>query len=150
MASKDMEASGNGKPESAYSIIAYPAIKLPVQYRNYVLAKFKRSLRHGNDYFKLWDANSYYEAYERYCQVLFNRPDAVIRLAVLTDDRDVALGFSLIERDILHYVFVQSEQRNKGIGKSLVPVPIAWITHLTNTGVRIWSSHPGPKFDPTL
>lgn len=143
-----MEAGGVREQESSYSIIAYPAANLPLSYKNYVLAKWKRTLRDGNDYFKLIDPDRYFAAYNRYTELLLNRPNSTIRVAVLSDDPDVALGWSLIEGDTLHYVFVQKEQRNRGIGKSLVPVDIKWITHLTHTGARIWNNHKHVKLDP--
>lgn len=113
-----------------------------------MLSKFKRTLRSGNDYFKLIDSDAYFRAYDNYCSLLLSRPNSVVRMAVLSDDRDVCLGFSLIEGDTLHYVFVQGDQRNKGIGKSLVPVKINWITHLTHQGAKIWSKHRTVKLDP--
>ena len=143
-----LEATGHGIKESSYSILAFPAAQLPVCYQNFVLAKWKRSLRDGNEYFKLIDSNSYFAAYNRYCVSLLNRPGAVIRIAIISDTPDVALGWSLIEEETLHYVFVQGDQRGRGIGKSLVPVPIKWVSHLTNTGMRIWNKHKEVKFNP--
>ena len=148
MGHKAMDAERLREQESNYSIVAFPAAKLPIRYQAFILAKWKRSLRSGNDYFKLIDPNSFYKAYDRYTQLLLARPDSIIRIAVLSDDPDVALGWSLIEGDTLHYVFVQAEQRNKGIAKNLVPVKINWFTHLTHTGARIWSKHKEVKLDP--
>lgn len=148
MGDKALEAGGDGLKESSYSIIAFPAASLPDCYRGFVLAKWKRTLRDGNDYFRLVDANAFFAAYNRYTELLLARENAVIRLAVLSDCRDVALGWSLIEGDTLHYVFVQADQRNRGIAKSLVPVEINWMTHLTHTGAKIWSKHSKVKLDP--
>ena len=127
-----LEAGGNGVKESTYSVLSFPANKVPVQYLNFILAKWKRTLRDGNDYFTITDSDHYFDAYDRYTNHLLNRPGAVIRIAVVSDAQDVALGWSLIEGDILHYVFVQSEQRNRGIGRLLVPVEINTITHVSN------------------
>lgn len=138
MGDKDLETRGDGIAPSTYSVISFPASKLPLSYQNFVKSKWKRTLRHGNDYFKLTDSDAFFENYERFINHLFARPNSVIRLAVLTDDPDVALGFSFIEGDILHYVYVQHEQRNRGVGRSLVPVKISIITHLTKSGLSIW------------
>ena len=72
----------------------------------------------------------------------------MVRVAVISDAPDVALGWSLIEGDILHYVFVQADQRNRGIGRSLIPVKISWITHLTHSGMKIWNKHKEVRLDP--
>lgn len=144
-----MEQGTNAIPESTYSVISFPGSKLPERYLNFIRSKWMRSLRHGNDYFKLTDSDPYYAAYQKFIQILLARPQSVIRLAVLTEDQDVALGWSLIEGDVLHYVFVQHEHRNNGIGKSLVPVPINVITHLTKSGMSAWHNKlPHAKFDP--
>lgn len=131
----DVEA---GK-ETTYSIISFPGKSLPASYTNVVLVKWMRSLKYGNEFFKLINSDDYYASYQKYIQLLLNRSDSVVRLAVLSDDNDVVLGWSLIEGDILHYVHVQAEQRNKGIGKMLVPIRINIITHLTKTGMNIWN-----------
>lgn len=138
-----METRGDAKgseEKSTYSVIAYPGPSLPAQYRNLVLSKWLRTLRHGNEYFKLIESNAYYQTYDRFIKTLLQRPGTMVRIAALSDDLDVVLGFSMIEGDTLHYVYVQHEQRNKGIAKSLVPTPISTITHLTKAGASIWNS----------
>jgi GNAT superfamily N-acetyltransferase len=103
-----------------------------------VLSKWMRSLRYGNDYFKLIDSDAFYNVYQRYLKNILNRPAATIRLAVLSDDHDVVLGFCVTEGGSLHYVYVQQEQRNKKIGAALIPKGIQVITHLTKAGMSIW------------
>lgn len=149
MGDKNLGADADGIKESSYSVISFPASKLPETYQNFVKSKWKRTLRHGNDYFKLTDSDSFFANYERFINHLLARASAVIRLAVLTEDPDVVLGFSLIEGNTLHYVYVQHEQRNRGIGRSLVPVKIEIITHLTKSGMSIWHNKlPTAAFDP--
>lgn len=147
MGNQDLEPATNG--ESTYSIIAFPGQSLPQCYQHLVRATWKRSLKYGNQFFKLADPDPYFAAYERYINGILSRPNVVVRIAVLTDDHDVALGWSVIEGDILHYVHVQHEQRNKGVARSLVPVAIGTITHLTKSGISIWHSKlPNAVFNP--
>lgn len=149
MGDQEMEARGDGFAPSSYSVLAFPAKDTPENYRNFVLSKWMRTLRHGNDYFKLTDSDSFYSAYDKYLKHLLLRPDCVLRIAALSDDRDVALGFSVVEKDTLHYVYVQKEQRNRGIARSLVPKGITTISHLTKAGMSVWHnklSH--AVFDP--
>lgn len=140
--------------EATYKIITYPGAELPDQYRNLVLSKFLRSLRYGNEYFKLIDKNAYFTVYDAYFKTLLYRPNSVVRLAVLTDDPDVVLGWSLMEDshfpekpDKLHYVYVNNTHRKLGIGSELVKSGFQVVTHLTTIGSSIWAS----KFnsDPT-
>jgi GNAT superfamily N-acetyltransferase len=124
--------------QASYSIIAYQAKDLPPQYKNMVLSKWKRSLRHGNDYFKLVDSDHFYWAYDKYIGMLMHRQDAVIRLAVLSDDKDVVLGWSMTRGDCLDYVWVDPLQRNKGIATDLVPTTTKSFTHMTKHALPIW------------
>lgn len=148
MGDKELEARGDGLKET-YSIIAFPGASLPQEYRAMVFSKWMRSLKYGNEYFKLIHADSFFEAYQKYIELLLCRPGAVVRIAVLGADRDVALGWSVVEGSILHYVHVQYEQRNQGIGTALVPKGINTISHLTKTGLRLWPEKlPHASFNP--
>jgi len=105
-----------------------------------VFGTWKNSLRYGNEYFKLIEKKAYFETYQRYIELLLNRPGTVVRLAVLSDDQDIALGWSAIDGAALHYIHVTHEYRNQGIARSLVPCKIDTITHLTRSGMSIWQS----------
>ena len=135
----------------AYDVIAIPADELSTELRNLILSRWMRSLRFGNDYFKLMVPQSFYDNYDRY--ILNTLAKAWVRLAVLADDRDVVLGFAVFRHvmtgGILDYVHVHKDQRRQGIAKALVPSGTHTITHLTRTGLSIWGSkHPEWKFDP--
>ena len=132
-----------------YSVISYSAHDLPQAYRGMVFAKWLRSLRFGNDYFKLVDSACYYSAYHRYISNILGKLETVVTVAVLSDDKDVALGFSVSRGNILDYVHVHKDQRKQGIGTRLIPRGIDTITHLTRTGLSIWGSkYKAWKFDP--
>ncbi len=133
----------------SYSIISYPAKDLPKEFHAFVYSKWLRSLRQGNDFFKMVHAEDYYRAYHHYLTALFSRPDAVIRLAHLSDDQDIVLGFSFCRGSVLDYVYVQKDFRRMGIGRLLVPKQIDTISHVTRTGLTIWGSTCGHwKFNP--
>lgn len=151
MGNKNLAEGADGIEESTYSVISFAGRSLPDQYRNLVLSKWLRTLRYGNDYFKLVDSDAYFKSYDAYIKSVILRPGSVVRLAVLSDAKDVALGWSVIENKILHYVYVSHEQRNRGIGMSLIPNRIETITHLTKAGIGIWNkkfSH--AQFNPFL
>ena len=131
-----------------YSIVSYSGAALPEAYRNMVFSKWLRSLKYGNDYFRLIDSDSYFEMYHQYIQALLTKTNSVVKLAVLTDDPDVVLGFAVIRDNTLDYVHVHKDQRHQGIARSLVPSNINAISHLTKIGIAIWSKHPNVKFNP--
>lgn len=135
----DIETN-ESKISDAYKIISFEGKKLPTQYHNLILSKFLRSLRYGNEYFNLIDKDNYFPIYSKYFQTILDRPDSVIKLAILSDDDDVVLGWSMMENKKLHYVYVNKDNRKIGIAKTLTKKPFEIITHLTAIGLSIWSS----------
>lgn len=89
---------------------------------------------------KLIDSDAYYKNFHKYIERVLSVPEAVVRLAVLTDDQDIVLGFSVSREAVLDYVYVHKDNRRLGIGKSLVPEGITTITYLTFTGITIWAN----------
>lgn len=148
-----LETKADDKQEiaSSYSVISYPGTSLPDTYQNLIFSKWLRSLRYGNDYYKLIDQDAYFIAYHAYISKLLAQPDAIVRLAVLTDDPDVVLGFSVTRGTTLDYVHVHKDFRKQGIGTTLVPKDIHSITHLTKIGMAIWNAKLAhAKFNPFI
>lgn len=133
----------------SYKVIAFTGPSLPKEYQNMVFSKWMRRLRQGNEYFKLVDSECFYSAYHRYIAHLLSRPLCVVRIAALTEDPDVALGFSVSEQKTLHFVITFNDYRRMGIGRSLVPFEVETITHLTKMGMMLWSQKlPKAIFNP--
>lgn len=125
--------------------------KLAAEERNFVLASWMRSLRHGNDYYKIIESDGYYKAYDHYIKRLLQDPKCAVRLAALSDAPDVLLGFSVSRGTTLDYVFIKPDFRKMGMAKKLVPKGITHTTHLTKTGMTIWVEMDRPwKFNPFI
>jgi GNAT superfamily N-acetyltransferase len=134
-----------------YKVIAISAYQLPESYRPMIYSKWLRSLRYGNDYFKLIEAGSYFTHYHKYLEALLAKPYCVVRLAVLADDYDVVLGFSVTRNSVLDYVHVHKDYRRTGIGTLLVPSGISKISHITRQGMSFWNNRLKEcKFDPFI
>lgn len=134
---------------TAYQIVKYAGLSLPPAYFAFVMSKWKRSLRYGNDYFRLADPTAYYTAYSLYLDRLLGGPSVAIRVAVLADAPDVLLGFSVSRPGILDYVFVQKDFRRIGIGANLIPDDAKAFTHVTKTWLTVWANkYPKLKFNP--
>lgn len=143
---QELDAAGDGQQAEKVVIALYDGW-CPNEFLPYVYGKFKRSLRHGNDYYGLIDQDNFSKAYDAFIPHLISR--SVLRFAALSSDADNLLGFSLIENTKLHYVFVQAQFRKMGIGRLLVPTPIDTITHVTKMGLTLWNSKlPNAKFRP--
>jgi len=133
--------------ESSYGIIFYQAQNLPNEFKNLIIAPFLNSLRYGNDLFKLVDKRSYYSNYGQYIELLLKRPDSRVCIAILSDK--TVLGWSLVQKNVVHYVWVKKEVRRQGIGRSLLPKEFDTISHITNKGLNIWvNKFPNVRFDP--
>jgi GNAT superfamily N-acetyltransferase len=129
--------------------VRFSGAALPESHMNFVLSKWKRSLRHGNDYFKLVRAGDYYDAYDLYLARLLAEDRCAVRLAVLDEDADVILGFSVARANVLDYVYVHKDARGAGIARALIPLGIDTISHLTKTGLMLWSNKfPDWAFNP--
>lgn len=134
---------------SSYTLRSYSGRQIPSNYRGFVYSKWLRSLRKGNDLHKLCKSASFYSSYGSYLDRLFRQSDTTIRLAVLTEDPDVVLGFSCTRGTILDYVFVVPECRRQNIGRHLVGSVVGTITNLTREGLAIWGTKfPNVEFDP--
>lgn len=137
------------KKKNVYKVRAFLGKDVPEIYKNLIYARWLRTLRYGNEYFYLIDSDTYYKTYKAYIDQILQRPDTVVRLALLDEDEDIALGFSISEVRTLHYCHVQVDTRNQGVGTSLIPFKIETITHLTKHGLNWWNkSFPTAKFNP--
>jgi hypothetical protein len=133
--------------ESSYRIVYHQGSKLPIEYRNLIVAPFLNSLRYGNDLYKLIDKDAYFNNYSRYIEGLLLRPMAIVKLAMLKDE--TVLGWSLVEHKTVHYVWVKKEVRLQGICRALLPKEFNTISHITHKGINIWVKHfPDVGFNP--
>ena len=140
--------------KKGYEILTFSA-KDPAfaPYRNMVVSFFLRSLKSGNDWFDAIEAETYWHIYHGVIQAILSRMETTVKLAVLPDDPETALGFSLYEGHRLHYLCVKSgiEARRQGIGTALLPDGITHFTHLTKLGQKLWKKkYPEWKFNPFL
>ncbi len=88
---------------------------------------------------------AYFADYHKFIENLLAKDGSTIRLAVLSDDHDVVLGFSVSREDVLDYVHVQMDNRKLGIAKMLVPSRTTTVTHMTNLATGIWQENPNYK-----
>lgn len=137
-----------GKEDRAsYEVIRYERHCLPLQYCNLILSKWARSFRYGNDYIRLMDADNYFQSYSRYIQRVLGLTETTVRLALLPDDSDVVLGFSVVTNKTLQYVHVHKDARRQGIARALIPTDVDSFTHLTKLAMRLWPTKmPNAKF----
>lgn len=134
---------------SSYTVIWLPASKLSEDAKAFVFSAWLKSLRKGNDFFKLIAARSYWRSIHRLIENVLASPITQVRFAVLSDDHDVILGFSVSRGTVLDFIYVKKDQRRCGIGTSLIPPGVETVTHLTKTALTIWANkYSHWEFDP--
>lgn len=136
-----------------YSIITFFGKDLPTKYKSYegyIEANWLQSLRKYNEmYKKMEDYTIFYTEYRNFIRNLMGKPGCTIRLAVLTEDPDVILGFSCKREDVLDYVHVRLEQRGQKISTALIPDNITTFSHMTKMWLPIWDAkYKYMKFNP--
>lgn len=118
-------------------------------YKPMIYSDWLNSLRYLNDWFREIEQNIYFSTYHKIIEALLSRSESSVSLAVLEDDSDNCLGWSLCEGTTLHYVFVKRDFRGQGICRRLAPLEIEKITHLTKPGRAIWFAKcPNAHFNP--
>jgi calcineurin-like phosphoesterase family protein len=149
MGDKEVETSGHGIAQSACAIIKFSGYALPAEYESVVYSKWLRTLKYENDYFRLCDRESFFAHFKARIGQILLRPDCIVRLAVLSDDHDVVMGWSVMQETVLHYVVVGFDYRNQGIMRLLVPMRPTTITSLTHKISKIWpAKFPDAIFNP--
>lgn len=115
-----------------------------------IFTRWLRSLRYGNPLVKKINSDDYYKNYHQFITNLLAKPDSLVRIAALSDDHDICLGFSVSREDVLDYIHVHSDYRKIGVGKALCPDGITTFSHITITGLMIWqrSKYKKLQFNP--
>lgn len=118
------------------------------QDKNFVLATSLRGLYYGDSWFSMTHKPSFMQHYKLVIEKLFETQ--TVKIACLKEDKDVILGYSILSNDFstIHYCFVKSAWRNKGIARSLTPAYPTKVTHLTALGRELLPKYPGIVFDP--
>lgn len=120
-------------------------------YKSMIYSDFMNSLRYGNDWYALIDPECYFSVYRKMIDHLLSKPAVKVNLAVLSDDVDTCLGWSMFEPNILHYIYVKADFRDQGIASSLAPKGFSSVSHLTKVGQSIRRTHfPDAVFNPFL
>lgn len=127
-----------------YLIVSFPSSELEKperkEIKGLIMARWLRSYKNGDKKLRKANAGTYYAAFHPFVENLLKKPDSTVRLAVLEDDKDVVLGFSVFREDVLDYVHVQVDARRLGIGKSLIPENITAFSFITELAFKLWQS----------
>lgn len=116
--------------------------------KNFIMATFLRGMYYGDSWFSLMPKDLFMQYYTRVAEALLERN--AVMVACLPDDEDVILGYSIISFDFttIHFVFVKSAFRKRGITKQLLPQYPTTVTHLTDLGRQLLPRLKNCVFNP--
>lgn len=117
--------------------------------RTFIISTWLKGLRFGSDVFREIDSDSYFKNYQTIIKSLLDLPTTTVKVACLSDDKDVILGYSVLSKDEkkIHFVFVKGSWRKIGVGRALVPTTVKLATHITKVGLSLIRKN-GIVFDP--
>lgn len=117
---------------------------------NFILATFLRGLYYGDSWFSLMPKDLFMANYKKVIEILLNSPKVTVKVACLREDPDVILGYSILSADYqnIHWVYVKSAWRKKGIAKALLPQYPTAVTHLSSLGKQLMLKFPNTVFNP--
>lgn len=115
---------------------------------NFVLATFLRGLYYGDSWFSLIPKPIFMANYKAVAEALLKR--ATVKVACLKEEPDVILGYSILSNDYqtVHWCFVKSAWRRRGIAKSLLPQHPTAVSHLTKLGLILLPKLNSAIFNP--
>lgn len=118
--------------------------------KHFIYSTFLRGLYYGDSWFSLIPKQIFMDNYKKVIEGLIFSPNTTINIACLKDDPNVILGYSITSADFttIHYVFVKTVWRKKGIAKSLLPHSPKEITHLTTLGKILMPKFKDVIFNP--
>lgn len=114
----------------------------------FIMATFLRGLYYGDSWFGLMPKDIFMANYKLIAEAILNKHQ--VKVACLCEDKDVILGYSIVSKDLatIHWVFVKSLFRKKGIAKALLPKFPSSVTHLTVLGRNLLPKFPECIFNP--
>ncbi len=121
--------------------------------RNFILKSFLLGVYYGDTWFSKIPKRLFMDNYKIVIETLFNKYKNSIRIACLTEDPTVILGYSVLNptESVLYFVYVKQAWRERGIARSLVPETVTAVTHLTSLGeTLIQKFKETPIFNPFL
>lgn len=118
--------------------------------KNFILATFLRGVYYGDSWYSFIPKDIFMNNYKYTAEALLENPNTIVMIACLPDDPEVILGYALLGNNyqLLHFVYVKSAWRQKGIAKALVPSRLTEVTHLTAVGKILMKKFPDLIFNP--
>lgn len=107
---------------TGYKIIEIPSSSDSLRpYESFIISTFLRDTREIGNWLARVDKEAFYKNYGALIKNSLDNPGGIVRMAILSDEPDTALGWSLCFGDTLLFIHVKKEFRKIGIGTDLMP-----------------------------
>lgn len=118
--------------------------------KNFILATFLRGLYYGDSWFSTIPKDIFMDNYKLVAERIIGDPRINIRLAVLREDNDVILGYSILSADhkAVIWSYTKTAWRRQGIARSLLPSNPLYVMHLSELGKELLPKLSGAVFNP--
>lgn len=118
--------------------------------KNFILSTFLKGLYYGDSWFSLIPKDIFMDNYKKVAAALLESKNVTIVVACLPDDPDIILGYSILSTDgiAVHWCFVKTVWRKKGIAKALIPASVTTATHLSALGKTLLPKLTNSTFNP--
>lgn len=87
---------------------------------NFVYSTWLKGVYHGSDLLKNVKRAVYFENYPKYIAAVLARPTVEVKVAALAEDKDVILGYAVVQPGVVHWVYVKSAWRKQNVAKTLL------------------------------
>jgi hypothetical protein len=118
--------------------------------KNFIMATFLRGLYYGDSWFSLIPKQIFMDNYKKFIENLLLSPKVTVKIACLKEDSSVIIGYSVLSSDFqtIHWTYVKSVWRERGIARSLLPKHPTTVTHLSKIGLFLLPKFPNAVFNP--
>lgn len=152
----NQESRSNNEKTVPFNMITFEGLydirDIKDEDKNLILATFLRGLYYGDSWFSEIPKEVFMDNYQKVGEALLRSDNVIIKIACLKEEPDVILGYSILSADyqVIHWVYVKTRWRKRGIARSLTPRYPKAVTHLTKLGKELLTKLQGTVFNPFL
>lgn len=128
---------------SEYVIRNFKADDLP-----FIMSTWLKGLYYGETFYSDVPKQIFMDNYKKFLIAILER--SIVKIACSPEDENQIFGYSVLSKDFttIHWVFVKSLYRKKGIAKALVPQYPTYVSHLTPLGKSLLTKFKDCVFNP--
>lgn len=115
-------------------IVTRPSIESD---KAFVISTWLSGQYHGSPYWSQMPKELFYAEYTELINTILCNPNTEVTIAILEDDPNMLLGFSVHSGTTLHWVYTKKDYRSNGIMRLLVPNTITTVSSTSLPGAAI-------------